>query len=196
MDSLPGMSDISDDDDHDTSGSSDQMNETADADERPAVVKRPWRERRMKSLLSSIKIRIAGDRVEDNEARGRVNLVAGNVTLDVLQHLLPNLSMRPSSSVDAKQMPNISRTIQRQMCLRKKKTDCGLQKIRSRTVPILDGYHDVSSSDEDFREGLKQASSTPNLMYPDDINTVPSFIRSRSRNVSKKNQFRRAHSSQ
>ena len=190
------MSDISDDDDHDTSGSSDHMNETADADERPAVVRRPWRERRMKSLLSSIKTRIAGDRVEDNEARGRVNLVAGNVTLDVLQHLLPNLSMRPSSSVDPKQMPNISRTIQRQMCLRKKKTDCGLQNIRSRTVPILDRYHDVSSSDEDFREGLKQASSTPNLMYPDDINTVPSFMRSRSRNVSKKNQFRRAHSSQ
>lgn len=191
------MSDCSDDDHHDTSGSSEQMNETAGADERLAVVRRPWRERRMKSLLHSIKTRIAGERVEDNQARDHVSLVAGNVTLDVLQHLLPNLSMRPSSSVDPKQMPNISRTIQRQMCLRKKKTDCGLQKIRSKTAPCaFENFANFSSSDEDIREGVKQASSTPDLMYPDDVNTVPPFFRCRSRNVSKKNKFRRAHSSQ
>ena len=190
---MPGMSDSSDDDDeHDTSGSLEPSDETADADKRPAVTKRTWRERRMQSFLKSIKVRIAGERVEDNQGRDHVNLAGGNYTLDVLQQFLPNLSMRPSSSVDPVQVATLSRTIQRQMCLRGRKPR-DLHEDRARTAPNPLA-HDASSSDDEVRDSIKQARSTPDLTYPDDINKLPGYFRERSRNVTRKD-YRRANSS-
>lgn len=193
LDSLPGMSVSSDDDDeHDTSSSFEHPDETADADERPAVTKRTWRERRMQSFLKSIKIRIAGERVEDNQGRDHVSLIGGNYTLDVLQQFLPNLSMRPSSSVDPVQVATLSHTIRRQICLRGRRMTHDLHKARARTAPNPLAL-DASSSDDEVRDTIKQASSTPDLTYPDDINKLPGNFRVRSRNVTK--NYRRANSS-
>ena len=203
MESLPGLPDVSDDDDgehddDDISDGAENCNEAGAADEETAERRRrPWRERRMKSLLNSIKNRISGDRVDTNlPARDPVSLVAGNVTLDVLQHLLPNLNTRPCSTVDPTQAPKLSRTLQRQMCLRKQKADCGLNKDRAKTAPCgLEGSLSFPF-DEDYPSGgVKSASSTPDLMYPADVNVVPSFFRSRSHNLTQKN-FRRANSAQ
>ena len=194
LDGLPGMSDSSDDDDeHDTSSSLDPPDETADADKRPAVTKRTWRERRMQSFLKSIKIRIAGERVKDNQGRDRVSLIGGNYTLDVLQQFLPNLSMRPSSSVDPLQVATLSHTIQRQKCWRGRKMTRDLHEDRARTAPNPLAL-DASSSDDEVRDSIKQARSTPDLTYPDDINIRPDFFRERSHNVTRKD-YQRANSS-
>ena len=195
---MPGLSSDEDDEDNDdTSGGAEQLNEPAKAGEETAGRRRPWREQRMKSLLSSIKKRIAGDRVDDRLPRAE-NAHLGDVTLDVLQHLLPHLSMRPVSSVDSSNSPILSHTLKRQMCLRKKKADCGLLgKDRSKTAPCgMEGFPDMSSFDQSFPEiPVKSASSTPNLIYPEDVNEVPTVFRSRSQNVTMK-AYRRANSAQ
>jgi hypothetical protein len=196
LENLPGLSECSDgggdDDDDDTSGAAEQLNEGAD--EETADRRRPWRERRMKSLLSSIKHRISGDRADETVPREHV--IAGNVTLDVLQHLLPNLSTRPFSTAEPSHTPKLSRTLQRQMCLRKQKVDCALEKNRAKTAPcgLENALKDIFTFDIDSQGGVKSASSTPNLGYPDDVNVVPEFIRDRSCNVNK--GFRRANSAQ
>ncbi len=192
----PGSSDDEDDDDDDTSGAAEKLNEAAGADD--VVERRPWRERRMKSLLHSIKSRVSGDRIDDNTLprREHVSLVAGNVTLDVLKHLLPNLSTRPVSTADPTHTPKLSRTLQRQRCLRQQKADCGLDKNRAKTAPCgFEGPFNIFTFGEDFSAGVKSASSTPNLMYPEDVNVMPSFFRGRSQDLSRKD-YRRANSAQ
>jgi hypothetical protein len=86
------------------------------------------------------------------------------------------------------------------MCLRKQKADCGLEKSRAKTAPCgLENVLNIFTFDEDFSagRGVKSASSTPDLTYPEDVNEVPKFFRLRSQNVAKSQKgFRRANSAQ
>ena len=64
----------------------------------------PWRQRRLKSLLKSIKLRIAGEQIEndiedDDMTDDHDSPVPATMTWELLQVLLPNLSSRPYSSL-------------------------------------------------------------------------------------------------
>ena len=64
----------------------------------------PWRERRVKSLLKSIKLRIAGEQFEediedDDMTDDHDSPVPATMTWELLQVVLPNLSSRPYSSL-------------------------------------------------------------------------------------------------
>ena len=207
LDNIPGLaSECSDEDegvdedddnnsDNGTSGVDEPINdEKRDDDEKSADLKRPWRERRMKSLLKSIKCRIAGDRPDEDSRPEPVSLIAGNVTLDVLQSLLPNLGTRPCSVVPL-HTPRISRTLQRQRCLRQKKSECIVDKKRSQTAPCgMENVPEFFKFDDFPPDVVRSSSSTPDLIsYPDDVNEVPPYFRGRSKNMTK--HYRRANSS-
>ena len=64
----------------------------------------PWRQRRLKSLLKSIKLRIAGEQIEkdiedDDMTDDHDSPVPATMTWELLQVLLPNLSSPPYSSL-------------------------------------------------------------------------------------------------
>ncbi|XP_046856518.1 putative leucine-rich repeat-containing protein DDB_G0290503 isoform X2 [Xenia sp. Carnegie-2017] len=161
---------------------------TNDGDEETAASRRPWRERRMKSLLKSIKHRISGDRADDSSSRDAVGLVAGNVTMDVLQHLLPNLNTRPSGIVDIAQSSTLTtRTMQRQMMLLKNPKGAWDKTERSNTAPV--GIQNLTTYGEDNKDELtklRSASSSSDIEYPEDVNIVPRIFRCRSGDITAK----------
>lgn len=200
LDKLPVFSDPDNDD---VISNDVEPNEacTNDGDEETAASRRPWRERRMKSLLKSIKHRISGDRADDSSSRDAVGLVAGSVTMDVLQHLLPNLNTRPSGIVDYAQSPTLTtRTMQRQMMLLKNPKGAGTKTERSNTAPVgiqnLTTFFEWDNKDELTK--VRSGSSSPDHDYPKDVNIVPRIFRSRSGDITAKYSpvFKRTNSTQ
>ena len=80
-------------------GSSDSHDEPKKQSENTAQVI-PRRERRLKSLLKSIKLRISDERIEDDDISDNQGIpVPGTMTCEHLRMLLPNLSSRPYSAL-------------------------------------------------------------------------------------------------
>lgn len=186
---VPGLPEISPDESDEGSPSDTPAELTEEEEEggKAPQARNPWRERRLKSLLRSMKTRISGERSDEDIAKVPVSPVSSNVTLQVLQCLLPNLSNRPYSSVDSVQ---ISRTLQRQMGVRRL-TGLRSASPKSQTLPCPVKLEDAEKPLE-TDESVQCAPTTFDKTYPPDVNTLPEYFRGRAKLLSKK--VRRSHS--
>lgn len=86
----------------------------------------PWRERRLKSLLKSIKLRISGERFEEDDiTEEQESPLPGTMTWELLQVLLPNLSSRPYSSLPRTNWENAAKKTREE------------RESKSSTLPIM-----------------------------------------------------------
>lgn len=169
----------------------------------------PWRERRLNSLLKSMKLRISGERAEGCITKDPVvSPVSAGMTLEVLQYLLPNLTSHPYGSPETVRSTTISRTLQRQMGLRRQvpvdKNSLSQENSepKARSLPC---FNKGKNGVDFMKDAEKPLETNPTILNrasshdptcTQDFNTPPDSFRKRAKLLSKRISRSRSTSDQ
>lgn len=170
------------DEENDESSESGSGDEGEDGDDDATIDKSyPWRQRRLKSLLSSIKDRLAGAGSGDSSSQAR---------LQMLQCLLPNLHSRLHSPLEfGGTSPTTTQALHRQRVIRRNR---GVNSDRSGSPPLqfevkprastMPAYGDVVDFIEDTERDTPACTESSS-----ELNEQPTnYFRERAKLVSKK----------